>query len=69
MLGFVIGVLVEAFSGQGILAQIGLGSLLPPSLRPGRLAVPRPPRLSSRGEAALWRCGGGPLGSPPYSHP
>jgi hypothetical protein len=29
MLGFVIGVLVEAFSGQVILAQIGLGSLLP----------------------------------------
>jgi uncharacterized membrane protein SpoIIM required for sporulation len=29
MLGFVIGVLVEAFSGQGILAQIGMGSLLP----------------------------------------
>jgi hypothetical protein len=29
MLGFVIGVLVEAFSGHGILAQIGLGSLLP----------------------------------------
>jgi hypothetical protein len=29
MLGFVIGVLVEAISGQGILGQIGLGSLLP----------------------------------------
>ena len=29
MLGFVISVLVEAFSGQGILAQIDLGSLLP----------------------------------------
>jgi hypothetical protein len=29
MLGFVIGVLVEAFSGKGILAQIGLGALLP----------------------------------------
>jgi hypothetical protein len=29
MLGFVSGVLVEALSGQGILAQIGLGSLLP----------------------------------------
>ncbi|WP_255143887.1 MULTISPECIES: chlorophyll a/b-binding protein [unclassified Synechococcus] len=28
MLGFVIGVLVEAFSGQGILHQIGLGALL-----------------------------------------
>jgi hypothetical protein len=29
MLGFGIGVLVEAISGQGILGQIGLGSLLP----------------------------------------
>ncbi len=29
MLGFVIGVVVEAFTGQGILRQIGLGSLLP----------------------------------------
>jgi hypothetical protein len=29
MLGFVSGVLVEAFRGKGILAQIGLGSLLP----------------------------------------
>ncbi|SBO43263.1 Putative high light inducible protein (modular protein) [Cyanobium sp. NIES-981] len=28
MLGFVIGVLVEAVSGQGILQQIGLGALL-----------------------------------------
>jgi hypothetical protein len=28
MLGFVSGVLVEAFRGKGILAQIGLGSLL-----------------------------------------
>lgn len=28
MVGFVIGVLVEAFSGQGILHQIGLGALL-----------------------------------------
>jgi uncharacterized membrane protein SpoIIM required for sporulation len=29
LLGFVIGVLVEALSGKGILAQIGLGALLP----------------------------------------
>lgn len=29
MLGFVIGVLVEAFSGPGILSQLGLGALLP----------------------------------------
>ena len=29
MLGFVIGVLVEALSGQGIMGQIGLGALLP----------------------------------------
>jgi hypothetical protein len=29
MIGFVIGVLVEAFSVEGILAQIGMGSLLP----------------------------------------
>lgn len=29
MLGFVIGILVEALSGQGILSQIGLGALLP----------------------------------------
>ncbi|MEX1316118.1 MAG: chlorophyll a/b-binding protein [Synechococcaceae cyanobacterium] len=28
MLGFVIGVLIEAVSGQGILQQIGLGALL-----------------------------------------
>ncbi|WP_370593391.1 chlorophyll a/b-binding protein [Synechococcus sp. BSF8S] len=28
MLGFVIGLLVEALSGQGILHQIGLGALL-----------------------------------------
>ncbi len=28
MLGFVIGVLTEALTGQGILHQIGLGSLL-----------------------------------------
>lgn len=28
MLGFAIGVLVEAFTGYGILHQIGLGSLL-----------------------------------------
>jgi hypothetical protein len=28
MVGFVIGVLVEAFTGYGILHQIGLGSLL-----------------------------------------
>ncbi len=28
MLGFVIGVLTEAFTGQGILHQIGLGALL-----------------------------------------
>ena len=29
MLGFVIAVLVEALSGQGILGQFGLGCLLP----------------------------------------
>jgi hypothetical protein len=29
MLGFVIGLVVEALSGQGILSQIGLGALLP----------------------------------------
>jgi hypothetical protein len=28
MLGFVIGVLTEAITGQGILHQIGLGTLL-----------------------------------------
>jgi hypothetical protein len=28
MLGFVIGLATEAFTGQGILHQIGLGSLL-----------------------------------------
>jgi hypothetical protein len=28
MLGFVIGLMVEALSGQGILQQLGLGALL-----------------------------------------
>jgi hypothetical protein len=28
MLGFVIGLVVEALSGQGILQQVGLGALL-----------------------------------------
>ena len=69
MLGFVIGVLVEALQRSGHPGPDRPGIPAAPPLKPGRLAVPRPPRLSSRGEAALWRCGGGPLGSPPYSHP
>jgi len=35
MLGFVIGVLMEAFSWQGNMAQIGQGALLPHRSAPG----------------------------------
>jgi hypothetical protein len=35
MLGFVIGVLMGAFSRRGIMAQIGQGALLPHRLAPG----------------------------------